>query len=167
MAVAALFFILGFIVSVWQAGRASREARAARLNLYVADMNVAQQALLQNNYAYAREKLLAHLPKRGWPDLRGWEWRHLWERCDPDPHLPFVAGDPVHALALSPDGLMVAVARRDGRVQMLDFLRQRFTTNFSAGTGQASQKSIAYSPDGAWLAMVVPASTRTCGPMTV
>ena len=149
-----LCFLGGFVVSIWQAHRAGREARAARLSLYVADMNLAQEAVRQNNYSYAREKLRAHLPKHGWPDVRGWEWRHLWERCASEQLLSFDAGGPVSALALSADGTMLAVARRDGQVRMLDFLRAQFATNLAAtASTQPSRQSVASSPDGAWLAL--------------
>ena len=148
-----LCFLGGFAVSIGQANRAGREARAARLSLYVADMNLAQEAVRQNNFSYAREKLRAHLPEPGWPDLRGWEWRHLWERCTSEELLSYHAGAAVHALALSADGTMVAVARRDGQVRMLDFLRGQFLTNISTAARPNLRKSVATSPDGAWLAM--------------
>ncbi len=155
-----LCFLGGFAVSIWQADRAGREARAARLSLYVADMNLAQEAVRQNNFAYAREKLRAHLPERGWPDLRGWEWRHLWERSRPEETHSFPAGDAVNALALSADGTMVAVARRDGQVRMLDLLREQFMTNLTAAHSQPSRKSVAASPDGAWFAVADGTSVR-------
>lgn len=149
---AALFFITGFVVSAWQAGRAHREALSSRLNLYLADISLAQQALRQNNYAAARQKLLAHLPTNGWPDLRGWEWRYLWQQSEPDKVPTFDAGDIVHDLALSPDGSTLVSARRDGQVRIMDFLRQTVTTNMAAGARDKASESLAFSPDGVWLA---------------
>ena len=159
-----LCFLGGFAVSIWQANRAGREARAARLSLYVADMNLAQEAVRQNNFAYAQEKLNAHLPERGWPDVRGWEWRYLWERCASDELFSFDAGGPVNALALSADGTMLTVARRDGAVRMLDFLREQFMTNYSVAPRPNSRKSVAASPDGAWLALADGTRVRLARP---
>ena len=160
----ALCFLGGFAVSIWQADRAGREARAARLSLYVADMNLAQEAVRQNNFSYARAKLNAHLPEPGWPDLRGWEWRYLWERCLPEELHSFDAGDAVNALALSADGTMATVARRDGPVRMLDFLREQFLTNHSITPRPNSRKSVAASPDGAWLALADGTCVRLARP---
>ncbi len=159
-----LCFLSGFAVSIWQADRAGREARAARLSLYVADMNLAQEAVRQNNFSYAREKLRAHLPERGWPDLRGWEWRHLWARCASDHLLSFDAGVPVTALALSAEGTLAVVARRDGQVRVLDFLRAQFMTNFPTTPRQNSRKSVATSPDGGWLALADGTCVRLARP---
>ena len=159
-----LCFLGGFAISIGQANRAGREARAARLSLYVADMNLAQEAVGQNNFSYAREKLRAHLPERGWPDLRGWEWRHLWARCAPDELLSFDAGDAVNALALSADGTVAVLVRRDGQVRMLDFLREQFMTNYSIAPRPNSRKSVAASPDGAWLALADGTCVRLARP---
>jgi eukaryotic-like serine/threonine-protein kinase len=151
---AAAFLISGFIVSLWQAGRAGREAEAARLSLYVADMNLAQLALQRNNFASVRERLLAHVPKPGRRDLRGWEWRYLWKSCESEHLVAWRAGQPVYAMASSPGGLGVtAVARRDGEVLVVDLLRQQVITNFSTGMGQPGHKTVAFSPDGLLLAM--------------
>jgi serine/threonine protein kinase len=133
---AALFLISGLIVSMLLASQAAREASGARLHLYLANMSLARQALAQNNFSSAREKLLAHLPKKGWADLRGWEWRLLWKLGQPDNARSFNAGDSVHALALSPDGKFVAAGSRDGNVRVLDLDRGQVVTNLFASPAQ-------------------------------
>src|SRR6185503_4172608 len=91
--------LTGSIISTWQAVRATqaernaeraeklesglrqraeRERAAARLNEYVADINLAQQSLTADNYGRAVQLLNKHQPGEGEPDLRGFEWRYLW-----------------------------------------------------------------------------------------
>jgi WD40 repeat protein len=67
-----------------QRQRADEQAEATRENLYVADMNVAQQALEMNNLRKITQLLDRHRPKGGEKDLRGWEWRYLWKQCQSD-----------------------------------------------------------------------------------
>ncbi len=61
-----------------QARKASASEQQSRRLLYVADMNLAQQALNLNNLGKARRLLDRHRPAPGAEDLRGWEWRYLW-----------------------------------------------------------------------------------------
>ncbi|HXI53706.1 MAG TPA: serine/threonine-protein kinase, partial [Candidatus Saccharimonadales bacterium] len=151
---AALFLVVGFLVAAWLAGRATREASTARLNLYLADMSLAEQAIQRNNFAYARERLLAHLPEPGWPDLRGWEWRYLWRAVESQHSESWAADKSVRSVAVSPSGAIAAdVGRHHGGTVVLDLMRHQIVTNFSAGFGPQSKKSGVFSPDGAVLAM--------------
>lgn len=64
-----------------------------------------------NDLGRARRLLEDHRPAPGEVDLRGWEWRYLWQECRSDAlgelhHYPPSA----HSLAYSPDGKMLAVA---------------------------------------------------------
>jgi serine/threonine protein kinase len=61
-----------------QAEAESERERARRL-LYVSDINLAQEALRLNNLGKARRLLDRHRPQPGEEDLRGWEWRYLWQ----------------------------------------------------------------------------------------
>ena len=100
---------LGVTVSTWQAIRATRAEReqsrlrktaeqaqaaesllrqlaetqelATRRRGYAADMNLAQQALAGGNMGRATALLDRQRPNPGEPDLRGWEWRFLWQQC--------------------------------------------------------------------------------------
>lgn len=90
-----LLFLAGLCGVLWQWNRANHEARTAtasqqlaeakakeaRRALYAADMNLAQAALRSNNTGRARRLLDAHRPAPGADDLRGWEWRYLWDQC--------------------------------------------------------------------------------------
>src|SRR5262249_39937591 len=55
-----------------------------RRNAYAADMRVAVLALEQQNLGHADDLLRKYLPKRGEEDLRGFEWRYLWQQCQGD-----------------------------------------------------------------------------------
>jgi len=61
--------------------KAAADALTARQQAYAADMLLCNRALAANNLRQARQLLDRHRPEKGKPDLRGWEWRHLWQRC--------------------------------------------------------------------------------------
>jgi hypothetical protein len=56
----------------------------ARQRAYASDMNVAQQALAENNLGRALDLLNRQRPQPGQKDLRGWEWRYLWQQTRSD-----------------------------------------------------------------------------------
>src|SRR5262249_4345610 len=64
-----------------QAGVAKEAWATARRNAYAAEMHVALQALAENNLGRARDLLDRQQPKAGEEDLRGFEWRYLWQLC--------------------------------------------------------------------------------------
>jgi len=78
---------------------------------YASDMSLAQQAMAMNDLGRARRLLEDHRPKAGEVDLRGWEWRYLWQQCQSDA-LGEVCRYPgsVTSVAYSPDGRVLAVA---------------------------------------------------------
>lgn len=98
---AAVVLVLGVIAFAWQRrlaeaaqGEAIAQAqqrrvveekeRAARENLYAADMNLAQQAIEAGNYGRAEALLAEYLPVEGRLELRGFEWFHFWKRVRGD-----------------------------------------------------------------------------------
>ncbi len=91
------------------ATRASSEANAARRYAYAAEINVALQALAENNLSRARELLDRQNPKAGEEDLRGFEWRYLWQLCQGD-ELATFHDEGATAAAFSPDGKLFAYA---------------------------------------------------------
>ena len=133
--VVAAVLVLGALVSTWQAVRATQakraetrlrqEAETARVDeadqrqkaealAYASDMSLAQQALAMNDLGRARRLLEAHRPRPGEVDLRGWEWRYLWRKCQSDA-LGELCRYPTSAysVAYSRDGTMLAVAGTD------------------------------------------------------
>ena len=95
--------------------RAETESQRQRRFAYAADMNLAQQALAKNNLGRARQLLDRHRPVPGQTDLRGWEWRYLWQHCRSD--ALFTLGQkpsPIFSLDVSGDGRWLAVGEYEG-----------------------------------------------------
>ncbi len=75
---------LGFAGVVWQWRLARMEAYRSQRYAYGASMNLAQQALEENNLRRVVELLSLQQPQPGASDVRGWEWRYLWNQCQGD-----------------------------------------------------------------------------------
>lgn len=154
---------------LWQAQQARRmatladQSRAnelvARENLYAADINLAQQALQADNLRQARTLLLNHIPSAGQPDLRGFEWRYLWQQAQGD-EIDRLPGHPRGAwrAAFSPDGLQLATSGADDTVHLWDprtgqplgslpGQKQVLSLSFAPGTRQLAAGSF----QGVWL----------------
>jgi WD40 repeat protein len=152
------------LVALNQTGRANREragavqqrqaAEAQRLvalrNVYAAQMNLAQQRLEEGNTDRARELLDACRPEPGEEDLRSFEWRYLWLRCQhPTRRTSGRYQDPVTDVAFSPDGRMLAVSS-GGMVRLIEVASGRETGALKGHLGTVW--SLAFSPDGKRLA---------------
>jgi hypothetical protein len=76
---AAIALLAGVAVSsTITAVHLARLHEIARSNAYAGDMNQAQYDWQEGNFAQALQCLQLYIPKAGEPDLRGFEWRHLW-----------------------------------------------------------------------------------------
>jgi serine/threonine protein kinase/WD40 repeat protein len=94
--------------------RATQQAALARLNEYVADINLAQHSLSAGNYGRAVQLLNKHLPRPGFPDLRGFEWHYLWQLTRGDEHWAFPKqSSAIRVLALSPTGEWLATGTEE------------------------------------------------------
>src|SRR5688572_13040223 len=83
--------------------------RLTRQNLYAADMFLAHRAIEDGNLALARRTLEAHRPGPGQEDLRGFEWRYLWQQCrGQQKHTLTGFSNAVTCVAFSPDGRWLA-----------------------------------------------------------
>ena len=69
--------------------RASAQERDPHVDAYAAEISVAFQALAENNLDRAIDLLDRQRPKPGDEDLRGFEWRHLWQLCQSDEKVTF------------------------------------------------------------------------------
>ena len=107
--------------AVVQARKASESQQQSRRLLYASDMNLAQQALKLNNLGKALRLLDRHRPQAGMEDLRGWEWRYLWQLTRSSA-LDILTNRPVRgsSVSFSPDGAWLAVGWYDGRVDLWD-----------------------------------------------
>jgi serine/threonine protein kinase/WD40 repeat protein len=99
---------------------------------YAADMISAQEALRVGNIGRARRLLDQH--RNANPDLRGWEWRYLWQQCQSGA----IARITKHAarvlsLSFSPDGNLLAVAFSDGRIEIWNLTTRDLEKVFTTG----------------------------------
>jgi serine/threonine protein kinase/WD40 repeat protein len=110
-----------------QARKASQSEQQSRRLLYAADMNLAQQSLKLNNLGKALRLLDRHRPKPGEEDLRGWEWRYLWQLTRSSA-LVTLTNRPVRGfdVSFSSDGTRLAVGWFDGRVDLWDVPGRRW-----------------------------------------
>jgi len=158
-ALVALALVAGAVISTWEAilaKRAQREAEAARQraeasdresqhNLYVASMNLVQQAWDQNNMGRMGELLEETATYPG----RGFEW-YYWQR---QMHLELITfrghRASVLAAAFSPDGQRIVTGSEDSTAKV-----------WEAATGKELLTlkghsycvwSLAFSPDGRWI----------------
>lgn len=129
-----LVVIVGSPIAVFRINREIRRAEDARKNevrlrqesdrlreqsdrrAYASDMNLIQRALERNNLSSAVSLLDRHRPTNKYEiDLRGWEWRYLWNQCHSDAESVFCqTKSRVHALSLSYDGAWLAVGMSGG-----------------------------------------------------
>ena len=126
-----------------QRRRAERESGAARLNEYVANIGLAQQAINSGNLGRASELLQKERPGNGGEGLRDFAWRYLWHLTQGDEHDFFPDQDsPVAALAFSPDGALVAIGGLD-EVTICSTSTRRQLASLRPGTG-----SLGFLPGG-------------------
>ncbi|MES2925001.1 MAG: serine/threonine-protein kinase [Verrucomicrobiota bacterium] len=130
----------------------SRQAQASELKarqfLYTADINLVQEALRTNNVGRARKLLDRHRPLSGEPDLRGWEWRYLWQQCrsGAQARLTKREGESVISVSFSPDGAWLAAGYMDGKVELWNVAKRQLAKvikEYSSGLA-----SVASSPRG-------------------
>ena len=135
-----------------QRTRAEAQELAARRRAYAADTNLVQQMLAVDNLGRAQELLDRQRPKPGELDLRGWEWRYLWQYCRSDAESVLVEPDAnsINSLAVSPDGQWLAIGKRFEGALHLRNLRMQETLRLRAGNGDVRA---AFSPDGRTLAV--------------
>ena len=119
----------------------AQKAEATHL-LYVANLNLAQQAWDQNNIGRLRQLLEETQDS----PYRGYEW-YYWQ---PQTHLAVVTlfghlGD-VYSAAYSPDGRRIVTGGKDGTARVWDAVTGRELTTFEGRHDEV--RSLAFSPDG-------------------
>ncbi|MCC7377136.1 MAG: serine/threonine protein kinase [Verrucomicrobiales bacterium] len=135
--------------------KAEREGATARLNEYVAHINLAHQSLGAGNVGRALQLLEKYQPRPGQPDLRGFEWRYLWRRCHGDDHVALEPLDAsIRSFAFSPDGSRMVIGL-DQRWMVRDTLDDTTVVTRPGGA-----LSMAYLPDGQSLVVANPSEVK-------
>jgi WD40 repeat protein/serine/threonine protein kinase len=119
-----LALALGLAGILWEWRRAVTGELTARQHQYVADMNLVKQVWDEGNLKRAQGLLGAYVPKRGQPDLRGFEWRYLWKHCRDESRLSFTNFPSSVEMVLSP-GRTLAAAGSGRLVKLIDLVRER------------------------------------------
>jgi WD40 repeat protein len=129
---------------------AQQEVERKQLLLYVADTSNAKQAWDAGNVDYAVELLKRHIPKADETDLRTFAWYHMWDQCR-QYEASLTHGSPLHALAYSPDGKVLATAGEGGHVTLWDSTKRQPLVSLPVAMETAM--SLVFSPDGNVLAI--------------
>jgi WD40 repeat protein/serine/threonine protein kinase len=127
--------------------------KLAQLHAYAADMKAAQAALQQNSRQQAVTLLEQYWPKPGEPDLRGVEWRYLWQTAKGNEIYTWKHPGMVPGALFSPDGRQIATACFDGMLRIWDIASGKLVTQFDRGVRDDNVRiSFCFSPDGNTLA---------------
>jgi len=138
-----------------QQDRADKGERTARRNLYVAHMNLAQNAWKQGYTHRAIGLLDDQTSEPDQDDLRGFEWYYLWQLCNGSAQTVRGHNDIVRSVAFSPDGRILATGSNDNSVKVWDMSRpgiRLFDEQRAAFPFPEQVNFLAFAPDGKTLA---------------
>jgi WD40 repeat protein/serine/threonine protein kinase len=109
---------------------------AARQRAYASDMNVAMQALERSNLGRALDLLNRQRPQPGHKDLRGWEWRYLWQQTHSDALSTLCQKTEIESLAASANGdwLAIGLVHKDG-LFVYDLQARQAVAHLAPGEG--------------------------------
>ncbi|HTY88181.1 MAG TPA: protein kinase [Candidatus Acidoferrum sp.] len=143
--------------------RAKTNELTARRRGYAADMNLAQQALAMNDLGRARRLLDGLRPQADELDLRGWEWRYLWQQCQSDAVYGLCQrSNEINSLAVSPDGHWLAIGEQNfGGLSVWDLGTRRQVLKIDSGD---SEIVAAFSPAESLLAFSTATNLTSSNP---
>ena len=133
--------------------RARRERDQQRRLAYAANMRAADAAMQEGNLGQVADLLERHLPQSGVEDLRGVEWRYLWQVGRSEDAGGFQYPAVPHSGDLSPDGRWVITSGLDGWVRIHNTEGKEVVRYPSGYTkGAMPEPTVAFSPQGDWVA---------------
>ena len=142
---------LGVAGILWQWRDARSNAAESRRIAYGSEIALAQEALRLNNFGRVRNLLERQTPQPGQQDLRGFEWRYLWQISRGDELFTFRGhSNCVAAVAVSPDGSLLATAALNETIRIWNLKTRKLIRVLERTAGTV--KSLAFSPDGTNLA---------------
>lgn len=149
-----LTLALGIAGVTWQWQRAEAERRLQRRFAYASDMKAAQIALQQSNLGMALNLLRRYLPRGGEDNLRGIEWRYLWQMSRSDDLLSIPHPEVLRDAVLSPDAryLVTCGIEPDCLVRVWETATTNQVASFVSISGIGTRRELAFSADGRWLA---------------
>jgi WD40 repeat protein/serine/threonine protein kinase len=136
---------LGLTISTSLFIRSERARTAAVYAGYLANIRAAAASLEEGEIREAR-RWLAGCPE----DLRGWEWRHLWVRSDVSLQTIAAHRGVINAIAVSPDGRIIASAGADSVIRLWDGDTGRMLHELHGHEGGVA--AVAFDPTGQLLA---------------
>ena len=146
-----LSLILGFALTLSQSVARERALVTSRWSLYAARIGLAQEAWTGGHVNRARVLLESLKPHAGQEDLRGFEWRYLWEICRDESFLTVSnLENSVQSLAVSPDGRLLAVVGDKPDVILWNIETRSIEARLPASPGNGC---VAFSPDGTQVAV--------------
>jgi WD40 repeat protein/tRNA A-37 threonylcarbamoyl transferase component Bud32 len=120
---ASLVVLVGLLGFTWEQKQANDRLRR---NLYVADMKVADLASKEGHRGLAAELVNKYSHPSGAEDLRGWEWRYLWDRCQSREQFTLPGhSNRVLSLAFGPDGRTLLSGGEEGIVKVWDLASRK------------------------------------------
>jgi WD40 repeat protein len=155
-------FFAGLSGVIGQLRKVEAAARLLHHNLYVADMAIAHRAYVENNLGRAVELLRKYVPRPGEPDLRGFEWRYLWQLTRGTERCTFLHEAFVEAVEFSPNGQWLASLGRDRCVRIWNPITRQSLTNLTGVDVPPSHDvTLFFSPDSRFLAASIPGGAST------
>ncbi len=129
-------------------------AQQSRLNSYAGDVYSAFLALQTGNLGRAFDLLEHQIPSASAPELRGFEWRYLWQEAQGDELLSLPHDALVSCAVFGRNGQQLATASYDGSVRIWDLHTRQVVRTIDGFETQFGWRYIDWSSDGHWLAGV-------------
>jgi eukaryotic-like serine/threonine-protein kinase len=146
-----LALVLGFAGVTWQWRQAEHERQLQRRVAYAASVRVAQAALADHDRGTAATLLRGQRPQAGEEDLRGIEWRYLWQESPSGELRSFHHPQMVRDAVLSPTGQYLATSSLDNIVRIWNPDSGELLHEFESLYWLAPAGSLGFSPAGDWL----------------